>query len=62
MVDTNKGPDLRDLPIGIDAKGDRREFYSMGDMSVPADRYLGAQTRRSLQHFSVGNDKMPKEG
>jgi fumarate hydratase class II len=28
---------------------------------VPADRYWGAQTQRSLQHFSIGNDHMPIE-
>ena len=33
----------------------------MGTVNVPADRYWGAQTQRSLQHFSIGNDKMPKE-
>ncbi|EPC7688333.1 class II fumarate hydratase [Providencia stuartii] len=30
-------------------------------MNVPADRYWGAQTQRSLQHFNIGNDLMPKE-
>ncbi|MEQ8502289.1 MAG: lyase family protein, partial [Sneathiellaceae bacterium] len=32
----------------------------MGKVSVPADRYWGAQTQRSLQHFSIGGDLMPK--
>ena len=32
----------------------------MGSMMVPADRYWGAQTQRSLQHFSIGDDRMPK--
>ncbi len=54
-------PSLHDLPIGIDANGHRREFDSMGDVDVPADRYWGAQTQRSLIHFSIGHDKMPKE-
>jgi fumarate hydratase class II len=31
----------------------------MGTIEVPADRYFGAQTQRSLIHFSIGNDKMP---
>ncbi len=52
---------MQDVPIGLDAKGERREFDSMGDIGVPADRYWGAQTQRSLLHFSIGNDKMPKE-
>ncbi|MGH7118724.1 MAG: class II fumarate hydratase, partial [Acetobacteraceae bacterium] len=42
------------------ATGTRREFDSMGTINVPADRYWGAQTERSLQHFSIGNDRMPK--
>ncbi|HTK01657.1 MAG TPA: class II fumarate hydratase [Bordetella sp.] len=50
-----------DLPIGISATGVRREFDSMGQVDVPADRYWGAQTERSLHHFDIGNDRMPKE-
>jgi len=33
----------------------------MGSVEVPADRYWGAETQRSLQHFSIGNDRMPLE-
>jgi fumarate hydratase class II len=33
----------------------------MGIIDVPADHYWGAQTQRSLIHFSIGNDRMPKE-
>ena len=51
---------LKDVPIGIEAKGARAESDSMGSIPVPADRYWGAQTQRSLQHFSIGDDKMPK--
>ena len=32
----------------------------MGAIDVPADRYWGAQTQRSLIHFSIGDDRMPK--
>jgi fumarate hydratase class II len=32
----------------------------MGEIDVPADRYWGAQTTRSLIHFSIGDDRMPK--
>ncbi|MDQ8730314.1 class II fumarate hydratase [Bradyrhizobium sp. LHD-71] len=49
------------LPIGISATGVRREFDSMGEVDVPADRYWGAQTERSLRHFNIGGDRMPKE-
>ena len=31
----------------------------MGPIEVPADRYWGAQTQRSLHHFSIGDDRMP---
>ncbi len=51
---------IQDLPIGIDAEGSRLEFDSMGEVEVPADRYWGAQTQRSLEHFSIGEDRMPK--
>ena len=53
-------PTMKAVPIGIDAAGTRREFDSMGDVEVPADRYWGAQTQRSLRHFSIGDDRMPK--
>lgn len=33
----------------------------MGEMQVPADRYWGAQTQRSLQNFEIGIEKMPAE-
>src|SRR4051812_29378802 len=52
---------IRDVPVGLDADGDREEFDSMGSVKVPANRYWGAQTQRSLQHFSIGDDRMPKE-
>lgn len=54
-------PSVLDLPVGIDAAGEREEFDSMGQVMVPADRYWGAQTQRSLEHFSIGDDKMPLE-
>ena len=52
---------LNNLPIGTQATGERDEFDSMGTVKVPADRYWGAQTQRSLHHFSIGRDKMPLE-
>jgi fumarate hydratase class II len=53
-------PVLHDVPIGIKATGQRHETDSMGGIDVPADRYWGAQTQRSLIHFSIGDDRMPK--
>src|SRR3984957_15090284 len=58
---TDQPPAILDLPIGLDATGMRREFDSMGDVQVPANRYWGAQTQRSLQHFNIGRDRMPEE-
>ncbi len=39
----------------------RRERDSLGEIEVPADRYWGAGTQRSLIHFSIGDDLMPAE-
>jgi fumarate hydratase class II len=39
----------------------RVESDSMGEIAVPADRYYGAQTARSLIHFAIGEDRMPRE-
>ena len=41
--------------------GTRRETDSMGAIDVASDRYWGAQTQRSLHHFSIGDDHMPVE-
>src|SRR6266404_2621444 len=39
----------------------RIETDSMGEIEVPADHYWGAQTQRSLLHFNIGDDVMPRE-
>lgn len=39
----------------------RIETDSMGEIEVPADVYWGAQTQRSLVHFDIGFDVMPRE-
>ena len=39
----------------------RIETDSMGEIEVPADRYYGAQTARSLIHFDIGWETMPRE-
>ncbi|EEA01748.1 fumarate hydratase, class II [Burkholderia sp. H160] len=39
----------------------RTEVDSLGEVSVPADRLWGAQTQRSIEHFSIGRDLMPRE-
>ena len=61
MSGSDQSPKVLDLPIGLSATGTRREFDSLGDVNVPADRYWGAQTQRSLEHFNIGDDRMPKD-
>lgn len=39
----------------------RIETDSMGQVEVPADKYWGAQTQRSINNFKIGDNKMPKE-
>src|SRR5713226_2648192 len=46
----------RDLMSNI-----RKEMDSLGEVDVAADMLWGAQTQRSLEHFSIGHDLMPRE-
>jgi len=39
----------------------RKETDSLGEVNVPSDKLWGAQTQRSLEHFSIGGDLMPRE-
>ena len=39
----------------------RIEHDTMGEVSVPADRYWGAQTQRSFENFPIGEEKMPAD-
>ena len=39
----------------------RTETDSMGTIEVPAEKYWGAQTQRSLIHFNIGDDLIPLE-
>ncbi|HTP31008.1 MAG TPA: class II fumarate hydratase [Candidatus Acidoferrales bacterium] len=41
--------------------GVRKEKDSLGEVEVPADKLWGAQTQRSLEHFSIGHDLIPRE-
>src|SRR5580704_12856210 len=43
-----------------DAKATRTEHDSMGAIEVPAARYWGAQTQRSLENFRIGGERMPE--
>ena len=57
---TSPAKKLLAVPIGTGATGKRSESDSMGSIEVPAEHYWGAQTQRSLIHFSIGEDRMPK--
>ena len=61
MAIDEKSPKILDLPIGLKGSGQRKEFDSLGTVMVPANRYWGAQTQRSLIHFNIGHDRMPHE-
>lgn len=39
----------------------RIETDTMGEVKVPADKYYGAQTARSLMNFKIGNERFPRE-
>ena len=43
----------------MNAQITRTESDSFGVIEVPADRYWGAQTQRSLQNFDIGGERMP---
>jgi fumarate hydratase, class II len=52
--------------VSTGAKEDRMtavriETDSLGEVAVPADKLWGAQTQRSLEHFSIGHDLIPRE-
>src|ERR1700746_2973074 len=51
---------LRSTAMAHDGKPGRIESDSMGKIEVPADHYWGAQTERSLLHFAIGHDIMPR--
>ena len=61
---TNKNdehiPKISDAPRGTGALGTRLKSDSLGTIEVPAEHYWGAQTQRSLIHFSIGDNHMPK--
>src|SRR5271163_5041680 len=54
-----KGPAAQLLQSPMEAT--RIERDSLGEVPVPANVLWGAQTQRSLEHFSIGHDLMPRE-
>src|SRR5215471_4771202 len=47
--------------VGTSRQDYRNETDSLGEVRVPADKLWGAQTQRSLEHFSIGKDLIPRE-
>ena len=47
--------------MGAEPGKTRKETDSLGEIEVPANRYWGAGTQRSLLHFAIGDDLMPPE-
>src|SRR5271155_25090 len=45
----------------VSVVGIRKEMDSLGEVDVRSDKLWGAQTQRSLEHFSIGHDLMPRE-
>jgi fumarate hydratase class II len=45
----------------VSVVGVRKERDSLGEVNVQSDKLWGAQTQRSLEHFSIGHDLMPRE-
>ena len=39
----------------------RIEHDTMGEVKVPAGKYWGAQTQRSVENFPIGGERMPQE-
>src|ERR1700688_3034987 len=54
-------PDERRIEWSSSMTEFRRETDSLGVVEVPADKLWGAQTQRSLEHFSIGQDLIPRE-
>ena len=52
---------VRLAPTTIDGNLIRIESDSLGEVKVPSDKLWGAQTQRSLEHFSIGTDLIPRE-
>jgi len=45
----------------VSVMGIRKETDSLGEVGAPSDKLWGAQTQRSLEHFSIGQDLIPRE-
>src|SRR5271154_3804729 len=58
---TNERRQLMSAISNVEVTGVRKETDSLGEVDVPSDKLWGAQTQRSLEHFSIGKDLIPRE-
>src|ERR1700679_879337 len=59
--DDSKAVNAMSGASNVTAIGIRKEIDSHGEVDVPGDKLWGAQTQRSLEHFSIGHDLIPRE-
>jgi len=52
---------MKTIDSSADGKRTRTETDSMGAIAVPADKYYGAQSARSLIHFDIGDGQTPRD-
>jgi fumarate hydratase, class II len=60
-IDWGHAAATRSKPRRIAMTNTRKETDSLGEVEVPADKLWGAQTQRSLEHFSIGRDLIPRD-
>jgi hypothetical protein len=55
------GREYNEALSNVTVLGFRKETDSLGEVDVPSAKLWGAQTQRSLEHFSIGHDLIPRE-
>jgi fumarate hydratase class II len=58
---TDRSEEIMSAISDVTVIGFREETDSLGEVNVPSDKLWGAQTQRSLEHFSIGQDLIPRE-
>src|SRR6202161_688026 len=58
---TNERRKLMSAISNVKVTGVRKETDSLGEVHVPSSKLWGAQTQRSLEHFNIGQDLIPRE-
>src|SRR5580692_12354613 len=58
---TDRSEEIMSAISDVTVIGVRKETDSLCEVNVPSDKIWGAQTQRSLEHFSIGQDLIPRE-